>query len=94
MNALNRGYFTTNQEILTADFDTNLSGSTLVTVFIHENKVYCANVGDSRAVIGKQKPNSTGFKAHPISTDHNPSLERERLRIVKSGGRIDCQRGF
>lgn len=52
-NAINRGFYTTNHEIFASDFDCNLSGSTLISVFIHENKLYCANVGDSRAVIGK-----------------------------------------
>ncbi|KAL4506865.1 hypothetical protein ABPG72_001286 [Tetrahymena utriculariae] len=93
-NAINRGFYTTNHEIFAADFDCNLSGSTLISVFIHENKLYCANVGDSRAVIGKQKTNTAGYKAHPLSTDHKPSLERERLRIIKNGGRVDCQRDY
>jgi len=52
-NAITRGFYNTNQEIFTADFDCNLSGSTLISVFIHENKLYCGNVGDSRAIIGK-----------------------------------------
>lgn len=51
--AVTKGFSLTNQELFAADFDTNLSGSTLISVFIHENKLYCANVGDSRAVIGK-----------------------------------------
>ena len=28
-----------------------MSGSTVVAIFIHEDKLYCFNVGDSRAII-------------------------------------------
>lgn len=33
--------------------DTKFSGSTCVTVFYTPNKLTCANVGDSRAIIGR-----------------------------------------
>ena len=51
--SLNRAYYTTNHEVLASDVDTNLSGSTVCTVVIKGNKLYCANVGDSRAIIVK-----------------------------------------
>ena len=34
-------------------YDTNLSGSTLVTVFLLKDKIICANVGDSRAILAR-----------------------------------------
>ena len=33
------------------------------------------------------------FKAIPLSEDHKPSLESEKQRILKSGGRIETQKG-
>jgi serine/threonine protein phosphatase PrpC len=35
----------------------------------------CANVGDSRAILGKNKNGS--WSAVPLSEDHKPSLEKE-----------------
>lgn len=36
----------------------------------------CANVGDSRAIVGKS--NGKGkFRAVPLSTDHKPCLAKE-----------------
>jgi serine/threonine protein phosphatase PrpC len=42
---------TINEEILNRPFDVNFSGSTCVTTLIVGNKVYCGNVGDSRAIL-------------------------------------------
>ena len=39
----------------TTDFNSEFSGSTLVTLVIQNNKhVICANVGDSRAIVARQ----------------------------------------
>ena len=56
------------------------AGTTAVIVLVVENTIYCANVGDSRAVICENS------KAFPLMEDHNPSLKREVERIEKSGG--------
>ena len=51
--------------------------------------IYCANAGDSRAILGQ------GGKATPLSFDHKPTNPTERLRITKAGsfvngeGRVD-----
>lgn len=41
----------TNQSLLDSDINTELSGSTVVAVFIYGDKMLCFNVGDSRAVL-------------------------------------------
>ncbi|EGR31955.1 protein phosphatase 2c, putative [Ichthyophthirius multifiliis] len=82
----------TNQEIFQSNIDSYLSGSTFVSVFIHENKLYCSNAGDSRAIVGKQTKGASNFFFQNISTDHKPNLEREKFRILKAGGRIQQQR--
>lgn len=50
-------------------------------------RVYCANAGDSRAVLyttGKK-----GFlKVTPLSEDHKPETPAEKLRCQKAGARV------
>lgn len=52
-NIIKKSFQTTNYELGIGDFDCNLSGSTLISVLINNGKLYCANVGDSRAIIGR-----------------------------------------
>ncbi|EGR34564.1 protein phosphatase 2C, putative [Ichthyophthirius multifiliis] len=84
----------TNKEICSQNFDSYLSGSTLVSILINKNKLYIANVGDSRAIIGKQKGINNGFYFQTLTTDHKPCLERERQRVIKAGGRVQSQSDF
>ncbi|BHF72119.1 hypothetical protein SprV_0401518300 [Sparganum proliferum] len=59
-----------------------VGGSTCIVLLIRDGHIYCANCGDSRAVIS-----SLGV-AEAFSTDHKPSLPRERSRILAAGGWI------
>lgn len=63
--------------------NTDVSGSTCVVALLHGDKLYVANVGDSRAVM-KEKSGST----FPLSLDHKPNLPEEQKRIEKAGGYI------
>ncbi|KAJ6236647.1 phosphatase 2c [Anaeramoeba flamelloides] len=56
------------------------SGSTAVVVLIGKTNIFCANAGDSRAVLFR------GGKAIRLSFDHKPYLPEERKRIKQSGG--------
>lgn len=60
------------------DIDTN--GSTSIVVLINEDKIVCANCGDSRAVLLR---NNECLK---LSEDHKPERMDERTRIENSGG--------
>ncbi|CAG9819555.1 unnamed protein product [Phaedon cochleariae] len=62
------------------------SGTTAVTMIIKDDKLYCANVGDSRAVA------SINGKAEPLSDDHKPVNQSEYERITAAGGWVDCNR--
>ena len=80
---------------LTKTIDTQFSGSTLNLVVIKGKKLYCANVGDSRSIIGNQvndinSKKSTGrnWIAVSLSRDHKPDLHEESQRIHQSGGRV------
>lgn len=62
------------------------AGSTAITMVIKEDRVFCANVGDSRAVA------SVKGVAEPLSSDHKPYLQEEFDRITAAGGWVDCNR--
>ena len=51
-------------ELISSNFDVNLSGSTCVLVFMIKDKIICANVGDSRAILvgNPNKHQSEGLK--------------------------------
>lgn len=51
------------------------------------NQLWCANVGDSRAIIGKNK--NREWSALAVSRDHKPDDPSECQRILDSGGRIE-----
>ena len=64
------------------DIDANFSGTTCVMVFQVGEKIICANVGDSRAIIVK------GSSVIPLSVDQKPDDPEESKRIVQNGGEI------
>ncbi|CAD8166542.1 unnamed protein product [Paramecium pentaurelia] len=66
--------------------DISYSGSTLVIVYVKNNKLYCANLGDSRAVLLNRDER---WRMKPLSRDHKPSCKDEADRILANGGRID-----
>ena len=63
-------------------FDSEYIGTTATLVLIKDNKIYCANVGDSKAYIIYDKTYTQ------ISSDHKCSNEDERKRIGEIGGKI------
>ena len=60
------------------------SGCTCVAVFVSGRKIYVANAGDSRAVMGISVGNT--IVAHNLSRDHKPDVPEERARILAWGG--------
>ena len=60
------------------------SGSCAIVILIIENRVYIANVGDSRAILSAKN----GTKFYPLSRDHRPGDEKEYKRILDAGGKI------
>lgn len=50
------------------------SGSTASTVFINHGKLYCANIGDSRAVIYRQDNITDRWSHRMLSTDHTAEV--------------------
>ena len=60
------------------------SGSCAIVVVVIENRVYIANVGDSRAILSSKN----GSKFYALSRDHRPGDEKEYKRILDAGGKI------
>jgi len=68
------------------DLKDDLAGSTANVVLIKNNRIYCSNVGDSRAVA------SVNGRAQELSFDHKPGNELEAKRIVAAGGWVEFNR--
>ena len=66
------------------DIDANFSGTTCVMVFQIGERLICANVGDSRAIIDKGINNDVT----PLSIDQKPDDPIESQRIIENGGEI------
>lgn len=63
------------------------SGTTGVTMFVYQNKLITANVGDSEAGLVTFDNNKYDIKI--ITKNHLPTLDEERKRIEQNGGRIE-----
>ena len=71
-------------------FDYKASGTTCVIIFQLGEKIICANVGDSRAIIVYSKNiDLTDSKIFPLSHDCKPDLPKERKRIYECGGTVE-----
>lgn len=70
------------------DIEPAYSGCTACVVLMMDNKLYLANAGDSRAVMGcRSKGNGkTIYKALDLTVDQNPDSPGEQERIEKMGG--------
>jgi serine/threonine protein phosphatase PrpC len=86
---ITEAFLKTQEDIIEREFEVNYSGSTVCSIFILGNIIYCANVGDSRCVLGRYEKDK---KLQPlsISRDHKPSEPEEKERILSSGGRVEA----
>lgn len=85
--ALRQGFLDVDTAMLNEEsLKDELAGSTAVVVLIKNNKLYCANVGDSRAVA------CVNGKVDPLSLDHKPSNDIESRRIQAAGGWVEFNR--
>lgn len=57
-------------------------GTTVTTVLITHDTIFCSNTGDSRTVLCREN------NAVALSHDHKPSSESERARIIAAGGEV------
>ncbi|PHH62227.1 hypothetical protein CDD81_7354 [Ophiocordyceps australis] len=85
--SLKDGFLATDRAILNdPNHQEEVSGCTACVSLIVDNKLYLANAGDSRGVLGIKG------RAKPLSQDHKPQLEQEKNRIQAAGGFVDFGR--
>jgi len=84
---LKDGFLATDRAILNdPKYEEEVSGCTACVCLISGKKIYLANAGDSRGVLGIKG------RAKPLSQDHKPQLETEKNRITAAGGFVDFGR--
>ncbi|CAD8086954.1 unnamed protein product [Paramecium primaurelia] len=88
-NQIQKAFTITNRELWNSEIDTNLSGSTTVSLLITKDLIYSANVGDSRAIMCRF---DDGWKVVPLSRDHKPDDPEEKKKIQEAGGRVEQQK--
>jgi len=82
---LRRAFLRTDEDIVSASTTADIlgyCGTTAVVAVFQGDKVWIANAGDSRAVLGR------AGQAHLLTTDHTPTREDELRRIEASGGNV------
>lgn len=64
------------------------SGTTAIAAYQHRDRLFIANVGDSRAVLGRSnsREGGDGLRAVELSSDQRPGRSDERKRILSAGG--------
>ncbi|VDM95512.1 unnamed protein product [Thelazia callipaeda] len=86
-DAIKQGFLALDEKMRNDDETRDdMSGTTAVVVLIRDRKIYCGNVGDSRAVA------CIAGIARPLSFDHKPANELEARRIVAAGGWVEFNR--
>ena len=70
-----------------SEIDTAFSGSTCSSIIFTPSKLFCANVGDSRCILGKY--DGEKWFSQNLSYDHKPDKKLEKERILKNGGKIE-----
>lgn len=70
------------------EFDySDSQGATSCIVLITESKIYCANAGDSRAILVREKAGAIA-----LSKDHKPNVAQELNRIEAAGHSVCMER--
>ncbi|XP_053660182.1 probable protein phosphatase 2C T23F11.1 [Anopheles marshallii] len=86
-HALQQGFLDLDEAMLNNEaLREQMSGSTAVVVLIKDNRLYCANAGDSRAIA------CLDGHLDVLSFDHKPTNEKERERINSAGGYVEYNR--
>ena len=85
-NTIGETFIKVNEKLINNEsINSIFSGTTCVSVIYTPIRLICANIGDSRAVIGKYDKNLKKWMAVNLSRDHKPTEEDEARRISKKG---------
>lgn len=82
--ALKDTFVKTNTALMCTGMNYMTSGCTCVAVYINGTKIYVANCGDSRAVMGVSEKDRV--VARNLTVDHKPDTPEEERRILDWGG--------
>ena len=83
---LKMAFVQTHRALSREDFDIQKSGTSACTVLVAHSTLFCANSGDSRAVLGRK--DGMFWKPVALSRDHKPTEEDEKRRIIANNGRV------
>lgn len=70
------------------DHDVSAGCTAVAVAVLDDGRVFCANAGDSRAVLCRNG------QALPLSHDHKPASPVEMERITHAGGFVQCVNGI
>ena len=88
-NIIGSTFIKVNEKLISNEaINSIFSGTTCVSLVYTPIKLICANIGDSRAVVGRYDKNNKKWMSINLSRDHKPTEEDEARRILKKGGRI------
>jgi serine/threonine protein phosphatase PrpC len=79
-----------NDLIRNTSINSIFSGSTCVSVIFTPSKLISANIGDSRAVIGRIDESTSTWLSYNLTRDHKPTDKDEAKRILNASGRIQA----
>ena len=81
------GFHHVDQVLRTCKFETETSGTSLLSVFQINNKLVCANVGNSMAIVGFYQKNKNGvtYETNYLFIDKKNETLKERINPVVSG---------
>ncbi|KAL3626187.1 hypothetical protein CASFOL_029736 [Castilleja foliolosa] len=87
INAYSSAFLATNDELHSnSDIDDSMSGTTAITGLVIGDKLYVANVGDSRAVLAVKEEDRV--VARDLSIDQTPFRKDECERVKACGARV------
>lgn len=90
---MHNAFHQVHEDLARQKYDTQLSGSTCVSVLFDRNIIFCGNAGDSRAVLFSEDRQRNCIKITPLSEDHKPCMPVEKKRVLKVNGRVDTIKG-
>uniref|UniRef100_A0A7S2U5W4 PPM-type phosphatase domain-containing protein n=1 Tax=Lotharella oceanica TaxID=641309 RepID=A0A7S2U5W4_9EUKA len=76
------------QELDRMSINTTFSGTTAIYAVKVGNKLYVANIGDSRCALGRRTKEGK-YAAIGLSEDQKPDNPEEQKRILAAGGRVE-----
>ncbi|CAF0799821.1 unnamed protein product [Brachionus calyciflorus] len=86
-DAIKKGFLSLDSDMLDDDeMKDELAGTTAICVILKDRKIFCGNVGDSRAI------SSVRGRVQQLSFDHKPNNELESKRIIAAGGWVEFNR--